>query len=101
MQSKLVERGAATIEQIPLMLTIDQDFRGALAQLQLMLDPTGKQVQRSGDIPHQLKIRHVVTLFIGRQHVNVHQRGVAAVPHRRLVLHRAVADADNQIRQMQ
>jgi hypothetical protein len=51
MQGKLVERGAATIEQIPLMLAIDQDFRGALAQLQLMLDPAGKQVQRSGDIP--------------------------------------------------
>jgi hypothetical protein len=50
-QGKLVERGAATIEQIALMLTIDQNFGGALAQLQLMLDPAGKQVQRFGDIP--------------------------------------------------
>ena len=66
-----------------------------------MIDPVSEQVQRFGDIPHQLQIRYIIAFFIGRQHVNVHQRGVAAVPHGRLILHRAVADADNQIRQMQ
>ena len=100
-QGELVKRGAAAVEQIALMLAIDQNFGGTLAQLELTIDPVSKQVQRFGDIPHQLQIRHVVTLFISGQHVDVHQRRVAAVPHGRLVLHRTVTDADNQVRQMQ
>jgi hypothetical protein len=51
MQGKLVERGAAAVEQIPLMLAIDQDFGRLLAQHQLMVDPVGQLVQRGGDIP--------------------------------------------------
>ena len=101
MQGELIKRGAATIEQIALMLAVDQNFGGPLAQLQLVIDTVSELIQRFGDVPHQLQIRHVVTFFIGRQHVDVHQRGVAAVPHGRLVLHRAVADADNQVRQME
>ena len=83
------------------MLAIDKNFRGAPAEFKFVLDSTGKQIQRGGNIPDQFQIGNILALLIGGQHVNVHQRGVAAVPHGRLVLHRAVADADNQVRQMQ
>jgi hypothetical protein len=66
-----------------------------------MADASGQFVQRRGDIAHQLDIRGVVTLFISGQHVDMHQRRVAAVPHRRFILHRAVADADDQVGEVQ
>lgn len=66
-----------------------------------MGDPAREQVQRFGDVPHQLEVRHIIAFFIGGQHIDMHQRGVAAVPHGRFVFHWAVTDADNQIRQMQ
>ncbi len=61
-----------------------------------MIDILRQLVESAGDIAHQLDIRGVVALFIGGQHVDVHQRRVAAVPHRRFVFHRAVADADHR-----
>ena len=51
MQGKLVKRCAAAVEEVPLMLAIDQNFRGALAQFKLVLNAAGEQVQRGGDIP--------------------------------------------------
>ncbi len=66
-----------------------------------MIDILRQLVESAGDIAHQLDIRGVVALFIGGQHVDVHQRRVAAVPHRRFVFHRAVADADHQVGELQ
>ncbi len=66
-----------------------------------MIDILRQLVESAGDIAHQLDIRGVVALFIGGQHVDVHQRRVAAVPHRRFVFHRAVADADHQVGKLQ
>ncbi len=50
-QGKLVKRGAAAVEQIALMLAIDQNFGGPLAQLELTIDAVSEQVQRFGDVP--------------------------------------------------
>ncbi len=66
-----------------------------------MIDILRQLVESAGDIAHQLDIRGVVALFIGGQHVDVHQRRVAAVPHRRFVFHRAVADADHRVGELQ
>ncbi len=66
-----------------------------------MIDILRQLVESAGDIAHQLDIRGIVALFIGGQHVDVHQRRVAAVPHRRFVFHRAVADADHQVGELQ
>lgn len=51
MQGKLIKRGAATIEQIALMLAVDQNFGGPLAQLQLVIDTVSELIQRFGDVP--------------------------------------------------
>lgn len=73
MQGKLVKRCAATVEEVPLMLAIDKNFRGALAEFKLVLDSAGKQIQRGGNIPNQFQIGNILALLIGGQHVNVHQ----------------------------
>ena len=50
MQGELIKRGAATIEQIALMLAVDQNFGGPLAQLKLVIDTVRKLIQRFGDV---------------------------------------------------
>lgn len=51
MQGELIKRGAATIEQIALMLAIDQNFGGPLAQLKLVVDTVSELIQGFGDVP--------------------------------------------------
>ena len=101
MQGELVQLRAAAVEELPLMLAIDQDLGGLRRQHQLVVDALRQFVQGGGDIADQLDVRGIVTLFVSGQHVDMHQRSVTVIPHGRLVLHRTIADADDQVGEMQ
>ena len=66
-----------------------------------MVNTPGEFVQRGSDIADQLDIRGIVALFISGQYVDMHQRGVTVIPHRRFILHRAIANTDDQVGEMQ
>ena len=83
------------------MLAVNQDLGGLRRQHQLVVDTLREFVQSGGNIADQLDVRGIVALFVSRQHVDMHQRGVAVIPHGRFVLHRAIADADDQVGEMQ
>ena len=101
MQGKLVQLRAAAVEQLPLMLAVNQDLGGLRRQHQLVVDTLREFVQGGGNIADQLDVRGIVALFVSRQYIDMHQRGVAVIPHGRFVLHRAIADADDQVGEMQ
>ncbi len=101
MQGKLIQLMAAQRQQFALLLAILQDRRRLRAEGERVANLRRQLVQRGGNIPHQLGVRQIAAVAVGWQHINMHQRRRTAVPHRRFVLNRAVANGDNQIRLFQ